>query len=1057
MTYLTQRSSGISILSLLFLFQLFIDDSFGLQQNRFKPSFSPNFSSATVAKQSTPDQLKILGVMVEFQPDTNRFTSGNGTFNPGSIPYLEEPGTNIDALPHDQNYFESHLEFVKNYFEKVSGNQISVEYEVLPETYTLNKKIADHSPIGENPDLTEISTFVSDVWTLVGKTENISTEFNVGDDIAFVIFHAGIGRDVELTGTNLDKTPQDLPSFYLGKETLSDFLDDPTFSGFPIKNGDLLVDNTLIVPRTLSRSGSDAVGNQFVLPLSINGLLTAQIGSHLGLPDLFNTETGQSGIGRFGLMDGAGIFSYNGLFPPELSAWEKSYLEWETPFLVDINSESTISLPAVSNHSDQNIAKIPLSANEYFLVENRHRDPVGNGVTVTIKKSDGTYVNQTFTNSDTEFINQEPGFDALLEPGVVVDVSNFDFSLPGGIISGENETDRELNGGILIWHIDEGIIESKMKLGGINNNPDRKGVDLEEADGAQDIGQPTSIGFSQNEVNGSPFDFWWSGNNARVVTQSDTIKFYENRFGPDSRPENISNSGSISTFELFDFSANQPVANFSIRPVNPFSDLYQLWDSQSNLDISTSSIPDDPYWQRFPLTIQPINEERVMIPGYDGIRFYDVEAKEILNTRIDNESIQQPFLNNNLIAVSKNPFEQNGITLSTYQFVDEQINELSTFDVEANTAFISSHKQNILDIDGTSIQIDLTDEQIIQNEHAVQFSEQIGDYQSRIEDGSIILEFPGGFESYVLNQNKGSRSYTGIIQTSQNEILFYLLEDGKLSLFSSNDEYQSKTLIHTSESIDWPAIADFNQDGNPDFLFVDYSSNHLIAKNVNGSFLSSFPLSPSQNIKFVGTPLIADINGDEINEIVISGYDQSSMNIYAFNEHGDPIEGFPLLVGGIKNRESQPVHPLISGNKLFAVSHFEELKAWEFPQIQNIQWRSKYGNQTNNKVSGFIESNVQTDPQLSLLNNEETYNWPNPAQDETQIRFQTREPAEVRIKVLSMSGRIISDQTIQSKGSVSEEIQLDTSSWASGGYYALVEAKASGIKERKLIKIAIAR
>ena len=181
------------------------------------------------------------------------------------------------------------------------------------------------------------------------------------------------------------------------------------------------------------------------------------------------------------------------------------------------------------------------------------------------------------------------------------------------------------------------------------------------------------------------------------------------------------------------------------------------------------------------------------------------------------------------------------------------------------------------------------------------------------------------------------------------------------------------------------------------------------------------------------------------------------MNIYAFNEHGDSIEGFPLLVGGIKNRESQPVHPLISGNKLFAVSHFGELKAWEFPQIQNIQWRSKYGNQTNNKVSGFIESNVPTDPQLSLLNNEETYNWPNPAQDETQIRFQTREPAKVRIKVLSMSGRIISDQTIQSKGNVSEEILLDTSSWASGGYYALVEAKASGIKERKLVKIAIAR
>jgi hypothetical protein len=56
-----------------------------------------------------------------------------------------------------------------------------------------------------------------------------------------------------------------------------------------------------------------------------------------------------------------------------------------------------------------------------------------------------------------------------------------------------------------------------------------------------------------------------------------------------------------------------------------------------------------------------------------------------------------------------------------------------------------------------------------------------------------------------------------------------------------------------------------------------------------------------------------------------------------------------------------------------------------------------------------------------------------------------------------MSGRIISDQTFQSKGRVSEEILLDTSSWASGGYYALIEAKANGLKEKKLVKIAIVR
>ena len=158
-----------------------------------------------------------------------------------------------------------------------------------------------------------------------------------GDQIAFVLFHAGVGRDIELTGTTLEKTPQDIPSVYISKDAFGRLFDDPSFSGFPIDNGNLLVDNTLILPRTLTRAGEDVTGAEVLLQLSINGMVTAQIGSHIGLPDLFNTETGESGIGRFGLMDGAGIFAYNGLFPPELSAWEKIHMGWADSFEVDYN------------------------------------------------------------------------------------------------------------------------------------------------------------------------------------------------------------------------------------------------------------------------------------------------------------------------------------------------------------------------------------------------------------------------------------------------------------------------------------------------------------------------------------------------------------------------------------------------------------------------------------------------------------------------------------------------------------------------------------------------
>ena len=71
---------------------------------------------------SAVDTIRILAVMVSFQEDRDGTTFGNGKF--GSI-YTENYGNDIlDPLPHDQAYFESHLQFVQNYFRKVSKDKI---------------------------------------------------------------------------------------------------------------------------------------------------------------------------------------------------------------------------------------------------------------------------------------------------------------------------------------------------------------------------------------------------------------------------------------------------------------------------------------------------------------------------------------------------------------------------------------------------------------------------------------------------------------------------------------------------------------------------------------------------------------------------------------------------------------------------------------------------------------------------------------------------------------------------------------------------------------------
>ncbi|HKK45686.1 MAG TPA: hypothetical protein VJ964_09200, partial [Balneolaceae bacterium] len=526
---------------------------------------------SVIQAADTPDTLTLVAVRVTFQPDQNRLTTGNGTFDPQNLSYLDSPDITIDPLPHNRSYFQDHLEFAKNYFETVSGQQIHLRYRVLPDIYQLPEKMEYYSPTGKTFTNEKLAKLVRDTWQRIKAQGGFSTSDLDPENTVFIIFHAGVGRDIKLIGTTLDKTPQDIPSLFLGKKSLADLLKEPNFEGFDINNSSFRITNSIILPQTLSRPGQDLSGQSYVLQLSLNGLLCASIGSYLGLPDLFNTKTGNSGIGRFGLMDGESFFSYRGLFPPEPSAWEKIYLGWQQAFRITANSDGPFSLPAASYHKPASIAQYNLSTDEYFLVENRNRDPNNNGVTLTIRQPDGTAIQKQFDNSDEAFVNQTDGFTDQLPKGVVTNVSNFDWSLPGGLDKGPDKTagtgdDRQLNGGILIWHIDDAVINSELQDQSVNANPKRRGVDLEEADGVQDIGRAVNENFTE-EARGTAFDFWWKGNDSSVITLSgDTLSFYQNRFGPDTRPSNDSNSGAPSFFEFYDFSPNQPVATFRARP-----------------------------------------------------------------------------------------------------------------------------------------------------------------------------------------------------------------------------------------------------------------------------------------------------------------------------------------------------------------------------------------------------------------------------------------------------------------------------------------------------------
>ena len=156
--------------------------SFIAQINPY-PSISSNSSAI--------DTIKILAVMVSFQEDLDGTTFGNGKF--GSI-YSEDYGNDIlDPLPHDQSYFESHLQFVQNYFEKVSKNNLHIVFTVLPDTFSVSQRMREYSPSPGSEDFTPIADFSVEAWTLA---DEIYPDTNFSNYDLFTIFHAGVGRDV---------------------------------------------------------------------------------------------------------------------------------------------------------------------------------------------------------------------------------------------------------------------------------------------------------------------------------------------------------------------------------------------------------------------------------------------------------------------------------------------------------------------------------------------------------------------------------------------------------------------------------------------------------------------------------------------------------------------------------------------------------------------------------------------------------------------------------------------------------------------------------------------
>jgi M6 family metalloprotease-like protein len=428
--------------------------------------------------QQAPVILRVLGLRVDFLSDRagSQTTSEGGKFD-----LRRGTGEFIDPPPHNRDYFSAHLQAVARYYSAMSNGQIIIQWDVFPSSPDTSFHLSDTADYGpwtySDADFQLAERLITDA---VQAADNSAEPITFSQYDIVLLFHAGS----DLQGDINNDSPYDIPSFTAG-------LEHPV----PVDGGTSYVYAATVLPETVSQDG---------LTGALNGVTVHETGHMLGLPDLYNTDDFLPSVGYWSLMDTGNylggyvedpathelVFVF-GLLPGGLDAYCRRELGRvfgiQTEEEVNVDRLWADTLRAVETSS--RVLNVPLSASEYYMIENRESELDGNGATIV--------------NADT------------LTGVILGPASNeYDALLPGS--------------GILVWHVDENVISSRAALGMSPNGsrPDR-GIALKEADGIEDLGDPSSW-----EWLGSEFDPYFVGN-ATLLT-------------PETVPNSDANSGATS-------------------------------------------------------------------------------------------------------------------------------------------------------------------------------------------------------------------------------------------------------------------------------------------------------------------------------------------------------------------------------------------------------------------------------------------------------------------------------------------------------------------------------
>jgi M6 family metalloprotease-like protein len=431
-----------------------------------------------LAGESPADTLSVVVLLCDF---ADSLLYGRYGSVPGEFPLPRQ--SDFYYAAHDSLFFAHQFADVAAYFDAVSGGRLTVRCAVVGAVANLTRPMGWY---GNHPVAGEQSVLLA--RDVVAALDN-RVDFSRYDTV--VIVHAGAGEETDL----LNDSPEQIYSTYLSPEDFARAADDTALAQPYLPTDDVdsggepvVVNQVLVLPETEFQDPFAGFGGYF----GSLGVYCFEVGLRLGMLSLSDfTPAGHpdsQGVGEFDLM-GYGLFVGAGFIPCQPSAFNKLLMGWIEPYAVEPGAGVVWRLdPIESAAGDSLAARVEIGGREYWLLEYRLQDPDGNRIFSFAGDLNGNNIPDFLDANSANGDGTPTGFfDPATDTRELLTGAEWDFFMS------ENQARQPgvkgAGSGLYVWHVDEGVITDAIEAEGnlFNSDPRRKSVDLEEADGIQDL------------------------------------------------------------------------------------------------------------------------------------------------------------------------------------------------------------------------------------------------------------------------------------------------------------------------------------------------------------------------------------------------------------------------------------------------------------------------------------------------------------------------------------------------------------------------------------------